>query len=323
MGILRKLFGSRHSQDVAVVPQVRKAMPSLDSKQAAVLAKFEKGDENSRMEAAIELSRCPGEPSVTALTRGLKDTSPRIRGCCAESLRLLRAPNTVGALTDVLLNDSEHDPAYYAAKALGALGTQAVNGLISALEQRKGDISEVAFQLGELRAPGAVNELLRVLGDKDSGKVSAYARRHIVMALQKIGDRRAVPSLKLALCDEDSGVRERAQRALSVFGEHSSPFLHTNGCILHYRTRDEADRDFDLVLDLLKNTQGFSYDVGVLEAEDAYALLVTSNRPEIRQAFREILLPKLNGDDLEFSNEQKLPALLGGTGRLARHQHVQ
>ena len=43
---------------------------------------------------------------------------------------------------------------------------------------------------------------------------TAYERRHAVMALGKIGDRRAVEPLRRALGDIDEGVRERAAQAL-------------------------------------------------------------------------------------------------------------
>jgi hypothetical protein len=326
MRLFRKLFGNRHLPDTTTAQRIGKPVLPLDSSRVAAIGAFESGDEDVRVKAAIELSRFPGEATLSALARGLSDPSPKVRGCCAESLRLLRNPSTVNALVDVLLNDTEHDPAYYAAKALGAIGTQAaVTGLLSALEQRKGDLSEVAFQLGELRAPGATAPLTRALDDKESEQICAYSRRHIVMALEKIGDRRAVPSLKLALSDEDSGVRERAQRALSAFGEAatpSNPFSDLNGCILHYNAQETADRDFDIVLDLFKANEGFRYDIGVAEVDDSYSLIVTSNRPDIRQAFRELVLPNLSGTDLEFSNETKLPAMFRGAARLIRHQFI-
>ncbi|MGA2721500.1 MAG: HEAT repeat domain-containing protein [Bryobacteraceae bacterium] len=196
----------------------RSATPG-DVRVRELAGQFDNPDEGVRLKAAIDLSRCTGDAAVSALVRGLKDSSPKVRGCSAESLRMLRNPAAVDALVEVLMNDPQHDPVYYATKALGALATpKAIEGMISALKQRKGDISELALQLGEVRAIGAVEALLDALGDNDRERVSAYARRHAVMALQKIGDRRAVPALRSALNDGDAGVRERAQRALEALG---------------------------------------------------------------------------------------------------------
>ena len=196
----------------------RSATPG-DVRVRELAGQFDNPDEGVRLKAAIDLSRCTGDAAVSALVRGLKDSSPKVRGCSAESLRMLRNPMAVDALVEVLMNDPQHDPVYYATKALGALATpKAIEGMISALKQRKGDISELALQLGEVRAIGAVEALLDALADNDRERVSAYARRHAVMALQKIGDRRAVPALRSALNDGDAGVRERAQRALEALG---------------------------------------------------------------------------------------------------------
>jgi len=196
----------------------RSAAPG-DVRVRELAGQLDNPDEGVRLKAAIDLSRCSGDAAVSALVRGLKDSSPKVRSCSAESLRMLRNPTAVDALVEVLMNDPQHDPVYYATKALGALATpKAKEGMISALKQRKGDISELALQLGEVRAVGAVDALVDALADNDRERVSAYARRHAVMALQKIGDRRAVPALRSALNDADDGVRERAQRALEALG---------------------------------------------------------------------------------------------------------
>lgn len=327
MTLFDKIFGRKTSASGS--PQSAREQqpipaPPADARVSGLASQLDNPDENARLNAAMELSRCSGDSAVTALAKGLKDSSPKVRGCAAESLRLLRNPRAVDALLEVLLNDAEHDPAYYATKALAALATpKAVEGIILALDQRKGDISEIAFQLGELRARGSVDALMGALADNDRERVSDYARRHAVMALHKIGDRRAVPSLKLALNDADAGVRERAQRALGDFGESSMPLGHMNGCIVHYQTQEDANSDFELVLEALRAHTEFSYDVAIAKTEETYALIVTSNRSDIRQNFREELLPKLHGADLEFSNEEKLPRFIGAGGRLVRHEQLK
>ena len=119
----------------------------------------------------------------------------------------------VEPLIELLMTDTAHQPCYYATKALARFKTsRAIAGMVAALESQKGDLSELALQLGEVRAREGVDALCKLA--EGSGGGSAYARRHAVMSLANIGDRRAIPSLKNALDDTDEGVRERAQKAL-------------------------------------------------------------------------------------------------------------
>lgn len=224
----KRVFGANSTTSVPSIPatqpnqsannsRVSPASPTSE-RVSALIAELKNGeDSKARLKAAIELSRNPSEPTTSALIQGLKDAAPEVRGCCAESLRMLRASTAVEALIEVLLTDKEHDPAYYATKALGTLRTpRAVIGMISALEQRKGDLSELCFQLGEVEARDAVKALMGAARDRQS--VSSYARRHAVMALEKIGDPSAAEALRFALDDPDEGVRTRAQNALQALG---------------------------------------------------------------------------------------------------------
>jgi HEAT repeat protein len=205
MGIFNRLFGGGKGSATA---------PKSSSQELDLVRKLEHQDSEIRFKAAVELSRHPGEVTVTALIKALKDSDPEVRGCAAESLRLLGDPRAVEPLVDVLETDTEHNPAYSAVLALGEIGTpRAVEALISALDRRKGDLSTIASQLGKLKASGAVDALIKLLEDG-----TEYQRRHAVMALGKIGDRKAIEPLKRALNDADEGVRERAAEALSFFG---------------------------------------------------------------------------------------------------------
>ena len=88
--------------------------------------------------------------------------------------------------------------------------------MVSALEKQKGDLSELAFQLGEEHAkePSIVVQT----GGKFEGR-DGVRSASAVMSFGNIGDRRAIPSLRKAFNDKDDGVRERAQTALAGFGE--------------------------------------------------------------------------------------------------------
>lgn len=164
-----------------------------------------------RRKAAVELHRHPGEIVVSSLIRALKDPTPDVRGAAAESLRLLHDPRAVEPLIELVETDAEDGPVYYAINALGDIRTsRAIEALVFALNQRKGDLSTLAFQLGEARARGAVESLIQLLRDG-----TPYQRRHAAMALGSIGELAAVEPLEEALHDSDEGVRERARNALN------------------------------------------------------------------------------------------------------------
>jgi len=201
----------------------------IDKISALIAELIDNPDSKARLKAAIELSRNPSEASTSALIRGLKDSAANVRGCCAESLRMLKDSKAVEPLIEILLTDTEHGPVYYAAKALGTIRTpRAVEALVAALEQRKGDISELCLQLGEIQAPAAVEPLISAVKDREN--VSSYARRHAVMALEKIGDPRAKEALQFALDDSDEGVRTRAENALRVTATTQSSEIRAGDC---------------------------------------------------------------------------------------------
>lgn len=170
---------------------------------------------DERRRAAIELHQYPGDATVEALIKALKDNEPEVRACAAESLRLLGDTRAVNPLIQILESDTKHNPVHFAILALGRLRTpKAIAALVFALERGKGDhLGTIASQLGEARAADGVDVLIKLLGTG-----SDYPRRHAVVALEKIGDKRAIEPLKRALEDPDEGVRERAAEALLELG---------------------------------------------------------------------------------------------------------
>jgi hypothetical protein len=289
-------------------------------------------DPKKKCELIKRLGKQRGGEVLEALVRALKDSDEKVRVYAVGSLQEVGDARAVEPLIEVLMTDKAHDPAYYATKALARFKTpRAVGGMVSALEAGRGDSSELAFQLGEVRAREAVDALCKLA--ESSGAEEAYARRHAVMSLANIGERRAVPALTKALKDEDAGVRERAQNALTSFGENPvQPFTHITGCIVHYPDLEQAQKDVGwLPGDLAARLPGADFDLGIAEVEDkdSYVVIVTSNDPSIRQVFRVEIYPKLTGknDDtewrsLEFSNEQKLPFYLGQGGKLLMHRYL-
>ncbi len=157
-----------------------------------------------------DASTTPLPDELKTLLAALNDEDQGKRSHAIDKLRLLGDARAEGPLTKILENDTERQPVYYAILALAAIGTStAIWTLISALERRKGDLGTIAMTLGDRRAKGATDALIRLLKDG-----TEYQRRHAVMALGKIGDPKAIPPLKNALNDPDEGVRERAEEAL-------------------------------------------------------------------------------------------------------------
>jgi HEAT repeat protein len=178
-------------------------------------------DPKKKCELLKSLGKHRGDDVSEALVRALKDPDEKVRLYAVGTLQDVGDARAVEPLIEVLMTDTARQPCYYATKALAHFKTpRAIAGMVSALEKQKGDLSELAFQLGEVRAQEAVNALCKLAGS--SGDEMAYARRHAVMSLGNIGDRRAIPSLRNALNDKDDGVRERAQSALTEFGEAAS-----------------------------------------------------------------------------------------------------
>ncbi len=208
MSIWKRLFGKRERESFTTLG----LSGSAPSGEVSSLIEFlQDSDSSVRLKAAVELHRYPGEPTVSALIKALKDKDPEVRGAAAESLRLIRDHRAVEPLIEVLERDTENSPVYYAINALGYIRTpRSVEALVSALDRGKGDVSTLAFQLGEARAREAVEPLIRLLREG-----TPYQRRHAAMALGNIGDTRALEPLKEALSDSDKGVRERATNAIT------------------------------------------------------------------------------------------------------------
>lgn len=172
-------------------------------------------DPQKKCELIKTLAKHRGDGGFEAIVWALKDQDEKVRMFAVAALQDLGDARAVQPLIEVLMTDKAPQPCYYATKALARFKTpRAIAGMVSALENQKGDLSELAFQLGEMRAGEAVDALCRLA----EGSGDAYARRHAVMSLGNIGDRRAIPALRKALSDNDDGVRERAQSSLTRFG---------------------------------------------------------------------------------------------------------
>jgi len=101
-----------------------------------------------------------------------------------------------------------------AARALGAMGTEAVDSLIRALDTGDRDLRlGIIDAMGEIRDPSVLDHLLPLLHDR-----SNEVRWAAALALGQLSDQRAVPPLVRSLRDPDRYVRYGAAIALGQLG---------------------------------------------------------------------------------------------------------
>jgi hypothetical protein len=350
MGFWNRLFGKKsaaptqRSQSSSSVTPIQKsaavsggsaAGPGRKPASAASLIVEElqaEADSSKKCQLIKNLGKHRGDEVVEALVRCLKDPDEKVRLCAVGTLQDVGDARAVEPLIELLMTDTAHQPCYYATKALARFKTpRAIAGMVSALESEMGDLSELAFQLGEVRAREAVDALCKLV--EGSGDERAYARRHAVMSLANISDRRAIPALTKALNDSDGGVRERAQNALRSFGENPvAPFTYIDGWIVRYPDLDQAQKDVAwLVENLATTVPDADFDIGIAKVEDkdSCVVIVTSNYPNFWKVFRVEIYPKLSsksrdldGMDLQGSDERTLPFYLGQGGKLLMHRYL-
>ncbi|RJQ51797.1 MAG: HEAT repeat domain-containing protein [Nitrospiraceae bacterium] len=156
-----------------------------------------------------------GEESVEPLKKELKNfQSESRRGWAAEILGWLEAKSAAPALIESLFDVSPE----VRAKAAGALGKIKSERAISRLTELL--ISEpvpyvrtrVSQALGAIGNPSVIHYLVNILKDPEW-----WVRVRAVEALEHIGEQ-SIPSLLVALEDEDAEVRKRAALALERIG---------------------------------------------------------------------------------------------------------
>ena len=262
------------------------------------------------MRAAQALGKIRDPRAVPVLIAELRGADKGHRHCATDALGEIGDPQAVNALIDAMaIGDTDDDTSSRAAMALGEIGDKrAQPALLAAF--RKGQFMRSS---GNVRPDEHIHEVMVPA----AYSLAMLGVPEVKDAIQKmIGNAGDAYSLPYVTAD----MAKELQLALNHL--QCLPFIHANGCIVHCRSRADAERDFNTMLGLLKDNRGFSYDVGILEVNGGYALIVTSNRPDIRPAFRETVLPSLSGGDLGFSNEGKLPAMLKES-HVACHKHIQ
>ncbi len=198
-----------------------------------------------RIITSVNVRRLQENHDVRGLVHALGHKDPAIQYQAVEALGDLGDPAAVGPLAEALRGDEYSGVRWKAAEALGKIGTPAVETLIEALEDPDDDVRwKAAIALGEIGDPRAVAPLIRVLRDPDHfvqsraaqalgmigapavdsltrelGNGERDARWGVVLALEKIGDPRAVCALVKASSDPDREVSAGAVAAIDAMGE--------------------------------------------------------------------------------------------------------
>jgi HEAT repeat protein len=179
-----------------------------------------------RARAAIALGRISDAKAVQPLLKHLKDPEVEVRIAACLSLGLFKDPSTFDDIANVLLDDPIIEVRRAAAQALGhTRHPAAVPFLMEALrdpfwwyerEHQAGDLFDAIARMGA----EAVDPLIEALKDNEGA-----VRKYSALLLGRIGDKRAIEPLGLALYDMHHDVGKAAAEALSHFGADSFEIL--------------------------------------------------------------------------------------------------
>jgi len=172
--------------------------------------------------AGLALAALQDPPAIDALLRLLQHPRGETRASAANTLGGLWAKPELALALHPLLADREDLVARAAASSLGLLKNPASKApLLAAFEARGPVVQErAAAALGELRSTNAVPALAALL----PGTTDEALKVSLVLALGKIGDRRALPPLRqvllrIVLTNNLPKAREAAFTALTDFGD--------------------------------------------------------------------------------------------------------
>lgn len=148
----------------------------------------------------------------------LQHAEPETRARAITFLGDARYAPAVPHLTQ-LVEQSDPGTRFLAAKALGQIGDEAESAVPALLVALRADdmflrmaITGALINIGQPAVPG----LVKALFDR-----KAAVRRASAKALGKIGSKRAVKPLQVAVKDGDKGVRKMAQEALERLADGS------------------------------------------------------------------------------------------------------
>jgi HEAT repeat protein len=207
----------------------------------------------------------PGKP-LDVLTAELRNPEASVRLSAALELGRNKATEAVPQLVSTL-GDEDFDVGDAAERALIAIGTPAVEPLISVLTTGGRDAKiHAASALGKLRDPRAVEPLIAVLRDPEDTEHWDNA----ALALGEIGDPRAVEPLVKMLATSNRSLRPFAIEGLSKISDPRVPEALTKAAV--------ADPDDFVRQTATKALQNMAYQPSSLH--DRVVLLLTAGRSD-------------------------------------------
>jgi HEAT repeat protein len=219
--------------------------------------------------------------SVGQMIANLSSPDASTRKNAADALGQIKDPRAVKPLIVALKADRNPLVRTSAAKALGEIGTPAVEPLIAALKEKDAEVRwRAVVNLGKIKDTRAVEPLIASLkSDRDE-----RVRREAAEALDQIKDSRATEPLIAALKDKDFEVRANAARGLG---------------------RGDAPRAFEALLAALTGDKDPSVRISAAEAlgetRDPRAI-----EPLIAAMKTELKLPLRSNDELGSSAAEAL-----------------
>ncbi|TFH05770.1 MAG: hypothetical protein E4H06_00880 [Methanosarcina sp.] len=173
-----------------------------------------------RMVAAQLLGRLGDEQAADALLRKLADKNYRVREAAVEALGRVGGEKTVDVLVEKL---EAKDPNFrlHTVRALARLGDErAVDPLARRLDDKVLEVRIAAAEaLGDLESRNAADALLKKLEDTQMGGTPAELQKHVLIALGKIGDKKALDSILPRLNYPSPEIRKHAAEALGNLGD--------------------------------------------------------------------------------------------------------
>src|SRR5215207_3275678 len=172
-----------------------------------------------RARAALALGRIGDAKALHPLLAALKDREDEVRIAACLALGLFKDPSTFDDITNVLLDDPKIEVRQAAAKALGNTAhPAALPYLMEALHdsfwwyEREYAAVDLLHAIEKMDG-AAVDPLIKALEDKE-GTVRKFA----AILLGKLGDSRAIETLRMTLYDMHHDVGRAAAESLARFG---------------------------------------------------------------------------------------------------------
>jgi len=176
-----------------------------------------------RIASAKLLGMLGDKQAADALLGRLADKNSRVREAAVEALCRVGDEKTVEVLIEKL---EDKDPAFrlHIVRALARLGDErAVPPLVKKLDDKVLEVRiAAASALGDLESRNAVDPLLKKLEETPTKDSPVELQKQIIVALGKIGDRKALSAILSILDSPYPDIRKHAAEALGNLGGESA-----------------------------------------------------------------------------------------------------